>query len=106
MEHFRYRTAGCRPFCARGDRVASGFWACPQQEIAECLTHMQRAVVFDEALLPEPIHEKADSGACGANHLSQRALIDVDDTGRTPGAVMRIIQAQESTGQPPLAGVQ
>ena len=35
------------------------------------------AVVFDESVLPKTVHEEADAGACGADHLGERLLGDL-----------------------------
>ena len=40
---------------------------------------MQSAVVFNESQLPKLVHEEADSGARGADHLCQSFLTDLSD---------------------------
>ena len=39
------------------------------------------AGIVNEAKLSEPIHEKADSGTGGPNHLGQRFLADLGNQG-------------------------
>ena len=39
--------------------------------------NVQAPVVFDEAKLPELVHEPADPRACGSDHLGQHFLTDL-----------------------------
>jgi hypothetical protein len=39
--------------------------------------NVQAPVVFDEAKLPELVHEPADPRACGTEHLRQHFLTDL-----------------------------
>jgi hypothetical protein len=64
------------------------------------------AVVFDKAELAEAIHEEADAGAGGADHLCQSFLRDGRKQVIPFTRLTKLGQEQENSRQTPFAGVE
>ena len=64
------------------------------------------AVVFDEAELAEAVHEEADAGAGGADHLGQGLLGDLGDQGLRFAGLAELGHQQQDAGQALFAGVE
>ena len=64
--------------CLRATAVFYAAGGLPMQEdVEEGTMNVQAPVVFDEAKLPELVHEPADPRACGTDHLRQHFLTDL-----------------------------
>src|SRR5271167_2178674 len=46
-------------------------------DVQECRVDLQSAVIFDEAELPEPVHEEIDPGPCRTHLCCQDLLTDL-----------------------------
>src|ERR1035441_6341263 len=74
-----------------------------QNDIDERLMDPDAAVVIDEAKLAKAIHEEADAGAGGADHLRQRLLRDGRKRSRFSG-LAEFGHQQKDSGQPLVVG--
>src|SRR5260370_5114723 len=93
------RPRGTLPLCK------SASWLLVQDNPQEGIVDVDLAVVFDEAQLPELVHEKIDPWACRADHLRQHFLryFGKDLLRLARRAIAR--EQEESARQPLLAGV-
>ena len=66
---------------------------------------MNSAVVLDETELPEFVHEKIDSGACGPNHFRQHLLRHIRNHFLRLVLLAILSEQQKSAGQPLFAGI-
>ena len=62
-----------------------------EDDIEEGTVHVQPVVVMNEAQLAEPIHEEADAGARGADHLGERFLADLRAEAAPDNALPRFV---------------
>src|SRR5205085_8950230 len=76
-----------------------------QQKRLQRFVDLQAAVVLNEALLPELIHEVTHARAGRPHHLRQRALVNAYDGVRSLGVLAEIRKLQQQTRQPLLAGM-
>src|SRR3989442_14115782 len=67
---------------------------------------VQPAVILDDPHLPELIHEKADSGASGADHLRQGFLADFGDNSLWFAFFAEMGQQQKHPRQPLLTRIE
>ena len=68
--------------------------------------NFESAVVFDEAEAAELVHEEADSGTGGTDHLRQRLLADRGNYCLGLAFLSEISQQQEGSSESFLAGVE
>ena len=63
-------------------------------------------VVFDEAVLAKQVHEVADAGAGGADHLGKRLLRDPGNERFDFAGLAKFRHQQQDAGEAFLAGVE
>jgi hypothetical protein len=77
-----------------------------QNHIDQRLMDPDATVVFNKAELTKAIHEKADTGAAGADHLCQSLLRDGRDERLRFIRFTKFGQQQENPGQTLFAGIE
>lgn len=68
--------------------------------------HVDATVVVQEAELPELIHDEADAGARGANHLGEHVLTDLRNERVHLAFFLEMCHEQQHPSQPLLAGIE
>jgi hypothetical protein len=68
--------------------------------------NLDLSVVRDEGELAKLVHEKADTGACGADHFCQRFLADMCRDGLRVTFLSEVCQKKEKAREPLLAGIE
>jgi len=77
-----------------------------QDHIQQRLVNVDATVVFDKPQLAKAIHEKADAGAGGADHLRQRFLRDLRNQWFRLPRLPEFGHEQKDSCQALLAGVE
>ena len=77
-----------------------------QDDIEEGTVHVDTTIIFQEAQLPELIHEETDAGACSADHLVEHVLIDLRNERVRLAFFPEMGHEQQHPRQPPLAGIE
>src|ERR1019366_3920367 len=76
------------------------------EKVDERGVDLDRAVVVDESLFSETVHEVADAGPGGAHHLRQSLLADFNTHGFGVGLAAKASHGQEDAGQALFAGTE
>src|ERR1035437_374145 len=76
------------------------------EKVEERGVNLDRAVVVDESLFAETVHEVADAGPGGADHLRQSLLADFNAHGFGVGLAAKASHGQEDAGQALFAGAE
>ena len=63
-------------------------------------------VVFDEAVLSEPVHEEPHSGTCRSDHLRQRLLADLSNSCVHAAIAALARQSEKNSGEALFAGIE
>ena len=63
------------------------------------------AIVVNKSQFPEPVHEKTDSRAGGADHFCQHLLADLGNYGLGFAFLAKMSEQQKDSGQPLFAGI-
>src|SRR6201986_2133966 len=72
----------------------------------ERIMNLDLTVIGNEAELAKLVHEKADSGACGADHFRQGLLADMGRDRLWGTFLSEICKKQEKAREPLLAGIE
>jgi hypothetical protein len=84
----------------------SGWHVIVQDNFEQRSMHLNAAVVFDEAEFAKAIHEEADPGPGGPDHLRQGFLGDLGDQAFRFARHAELRHQEENPGQPLFAGVE
>jgi hypothetical protein len=68
--------------------------------------NLDLTVIGNKAELAKLVHEKADSGACGADHFRQGLLADMGRDRLRRAFLSEICQEKEKAREPLLAGIE
>jgi hypothetical protein len=77
-----------------------------QHRIQQRIVDLDFSVVADESELAELVHEEADAGPGGPDHLRQSFLADIRTDRLRTSFLAEICQQKQQSGQPLLAGIE